>query len=476
MLLGSRIWYQLIHFFVSIVLARLLLPEDYGLLGMALVFTGFLSTLSDFGLTSAIVQKKELSDQQLSSIFWFDILIGVICAALLTFVSPLISAFYSEPKLIPILSVLSINFILLNGNVVPFAQSQKTLEFGKITKINATAVFLSGLISILAAFSGMGVWSLVLQTLSSSFILLILFWARSKFLPKFHFRWRDLKEIWQFSLNLLGFSTTNYFSRNADYMIVGHFLGSSALGFYTLAYNLMLFPITNLVGVINQAVFPALAKLQDSPEKIANAYVKSCQYLGLFSIPAMTGLAILSKEAILTIYGQKWLESAGVLTLLSLVAIFQPFTSLVGVVFLARGFTRWLFKWSLVITPLMIISFLIGINWGIKGVATGYLIAQVLVLLIGMPLMYHKVDVSIKNLIRALSIPIIGSLIMAPAVMGIKEIIGGFFSMSPTITLLISSSSGGLTYFLALYILRGYFWPGVKDDLRIILPQKVKDE
>lgn len=474
-LLGSRAWYQLIHFFVSIILARLLIPEDYGLLGMALVFTNFLITLSDFGLTSAIVQKMEISEEQLSSIFWFDIFVGIGCACILTLASPLIATFYSEPRLTMILGVLSLNFILLNGNVVPFAQAQKTLQFGKITKINAIAVLMSGLISIVAAYFGLKVWALVLQTLSSSLILLFLFWVKSGFRPKFHFRWQDLKGIWQYSINLLGFSVTNYFSRNADYMIVGHFLGSAPLGLYTLAYNLMLFPISNLVGVINQAVFPALAKLQDVPEKIADAYIKSCQYLGFLTIPSMAGLAILSKEAILSIYGPKWLESSSVLSLLCLVAIFQPFTSLVGVVFLARGFTKWLFRWSLVVTPIMIVSFLLGINWGIKGVATGYLIAQVMVLLLGMPIMYKKAGVSVNALLDALKIPALGTLVMAPIVYLIRYYFDIVLGSNYYVTLFVGIFTGVIIYSLTLYLMRGKFWSKVKDDLRIILPQKVSN-
>lgn len=474
-LLGSRAWYQFIHFLVSIILARLLLPEDFGLLGMALVFTNFLNTLSDFGLTSAIVQQKDVSEQQLSSIFWFDLFIGLLCAILLIVISPLISQFYKEPRMIQILSVLSINFILLNGNIVPYALAQKELDFGKITRINALAVFFSGSIAILTAYLGLGVWALVLQSLSSSLLLLILFWFRSTFIPRFHFNLEDLKNIWKYSMNLMGFSVTNYFSRNADYMIVGHYLGTAALGFYTLAYNLMLFPITNLVGVINQAVFPAFAKIQDSPETVSNAYIKSCQYLGFFTIPAMTGLAIFSKEAILTIYGTKWLESAGVLSLLCLVALFQPFTSLVGVLFLARGFTKWLFRWSLVITPIMIASFLIGIKWGIKGVATGYLIAQFLVLIFGMPFMYRKVGVSITQLLGALKIPAVSAVIMAIAVFVIRHWLVRILEFSPVIILAIGGTSGVLIYLSLLFFLRKHFWEVIKSDLDNIIPAKVSN-
>lgn len=474
-LLGSRAWYQFIHFLVSIILARLLLPDDFGLLGMALVFTNFLNTLSDFGLTSAIVQQKDVSDQQLSSIFWFDMLIGLLCAILLIVISPLISIFYKESRIIQILSFLSLNFILLNGNIVPYALAQKALEYGKITRINALAVFISGLIAILAAYLGLGVWALVLQSLSSSLLILILFWFRSTFIPSLNFHLGDLKDIWKYSLNLMGFSVTNYFSRNADYMIIGHYLGSTSLGFYTLAYNLMLFPITNLVGVINQAVFPALAKIQDSPETVAHAYIKSCQYLGFFTIPAMTGLAIFSKEAILTIYGIKWLESASVLSLLCLVALFQPFTSLVGVLFLARGFTKWLFRWSLVITPIMIVSFLAGIKWGIEGVAAGYLIAQFLVLIFGMPFMYRKVGVSIKQLLEALKIPAISAIIMGIAVYGIRQWLVNISVYSPMIILVIGALAGVLIYSFLLYLFRKYFWKDIKSDLVNIIPAKVSN-
>ncbi|MBN1614995.1 MAG: MOP flippase family protein [Deltaproteobacteria bacterium] len=463
-LLGSRLWSQLLSLIIGIVLARLLRPEDYGLLGMAMIVVTFLGLFSDFGLTSAIIHEQNLDAEKLSSIFWFNLGAGLGIAALMAATSPVFASFFSQAKVVPILCALSLNFIAISLGTVPSALFQKALRFDIITKINATSSLIGGCLGIAAATAGCGVWSLVLQVLGTSLLGLFFLWVLSSWRPRMRFVWADLDSILKFSSNFLGAQMINYLARHADYLLIGRFLGPAALGNYTLAYNLMLFPINNLTGVIQQGMFPALARIKDKPRSIAHAYIKSCRYQAFIIIPAMSGLALVAPEAVSTIYGAKWTDAGPVLALLSWVAVFQPFASLAGVVLLAQGFTDWLFKWSLIVTPVIIAGFAIGLSWGIVGVAAGYLIVQILLAVIAQPLMFRKAGIPTGQLLASLAVPAVASAVMAVAVYLARKALLDISGISAPIILTVCVATGVLVYGVALLALKDHFWTEFKRD------------
>jgi O-antigen/teichoic acid export membrane protein len=463
-LFGARLWSLLLSLTITAVLARLLQPTDYGLLGMTVVFTGFLALLSDFGMGAAIVQKQDLSFEELSSIFWFNLVIGIALVALVLAISPWVARFYSEPKLVLIMDALSVNFLFTSLAVVPSALFQKSFRFDLITKVNAVTSLIGGCAGIAAAFLGWGVWALVTQSLGTSLFWLAAIWIMSGWRPGTLFSWTAIRSFWSFSLNLLGFQAVNYFARNTDYLLIGRLLGPNALGVYTLAYNLMMYPIHNLTLVIQQGIFPALARLQGDSDRLAAAYIKSCHYQGFITIPLMVGLALTAPEVVLTLYGPRWTEATSVVQVLSWVATFQPFISLAGTVVIARGLAGWYFKWTLIVTPIMILSFAIGLQWGIVGVAVCYLIAQIAVGLIGMPILFRKVNIPVTQVLRALAVPAGAAAGMALAVLLARQALLGSGGLSAQIQLIGSVSVGIAAYVGMLLALRGFFWSNLKTD------------
>lgn len=468
-LLGSRLWSQLLSLTVGIIMARLLQPSDYGLFGMATVFTNFMTLLSDFGMSSAIIQKQNLRNEQLSSVFWVNIAIGILLMGLTIVLSSLITRFFSQPILVPLTSVLSVNFLFLGLSVVPNAMFTKTLMFNVLAKISAFSVLVGGCVGIIAAFLGWGVWALAIQSLVASFLSMVGVWAICDWRPKLHFDNKDLRQIWGFSLNLLGFQSVNYLARNADYFLIGRFLGAGQLGYYTLAYNLMLYPVNNLVSVLSKGLFPAFSKIQGDYDRLANAYIKSCRYLGFATIPAMVGLGLLANETILTVFGAKWAASTPVLVLLSVVALFQPFASLSGVVVISRGLVNWFFKWSLVVTPIIIIGFLVGLNWGIVGVAACYMFTQIIIGIVGMPIQFKKIDVSMGKLLRALVTPTVASIVMGLVVFFARWLLLNSFIVSVSMRLIICAILGFIVYLGILFLMRNHYYDEFKLDFVQIL-------
>jgi PST family polysaccharide transporter len=243
---------------ITAILARLLTPTDFGLLAMVVVFTNLVMIFRDFGLTAALIQRKGVTEEHLSSSFWINILTGLLLAFLLAALAPVIAYFYGEDRLTLIIIVLASTFFISSFGIVQTALFTKELNFKPLAVIEILAVAISGTIAVFMAFSGFGVWSLVWQQVISSFVIVISLWTLSSWRPKILFQWQRVKELLGFGLNLTGFSFVNYFNRNLDNLLIGKFLGSASLGFYNLAYQLLLFPLSNISSVIGRVMFKAV--------------------------------------------------------------------------------------------------------------------------------------------------------------------------------------------------------------------------
>ena len=242
---------QAVQFALSVILARLLLPDDFGSIGMILVFTSFIGMFADAGFGSAVIQQSHISDRHLQSVFWFNVAAGLFLSAVMFASAPFLAGFYQEPVLLSLARGLSPVFILISVGLVPAALMQRRLQFQSFARINLVATLASGVIAVAMAFLGAGVWSLAAQYLVGYFVIAALSFALSGWRPRRRFSWASLRELWGFTGNLLGFNFVNCWARNADNMLIGRFLGAAALGYYSRAYGLMLMPITQIISVVS---------------------------------------------------------------------------------------------------------------------------------------------------------------------------------------------------------------------------------
>ncbi|MBW2000317.1 MAG: lipopolysaccharide biosynthesis protein, partial [Deltaproteobacteria bacterium] len=231
---------------VVAILARLLTPDDFGLIAMVTVFTNLLLLLNDLGIPAAIIQKQDLGENQLSSAFWLNLAEGLAITLIFIALAPLIAAFYSEDRLIAIVLVLSPTFLIASFGMIQFGLLSKWLDFKSLAMAEILSALLAGVVAIVLAFADVGVWSLVFQALTAAFVLAVLLWFFCAWRPKLAFKWKHTAEILDYGLFLTGFQFSNYFNRNLDNLIIGRFLGSESLGFYDIAYKSLLFPLQNI--------------------------------------------------------------------------------------------------------------------------------------------------------------------------------------------------------------------------------------
>jgi PST family polysaccharide transporter len=409
------------------VLARLLGPGAYGLMGMAALVINFLVNFRDLGTAAAVIQRKSLTPRMLSTLFWLNLFIGGLLSAVVFSVAGLAASFFRDPLVAPILRALSVSFLLTSSGVVHSALLSREMAFQKIAFSDLGSAVAGYAVAIPCAFFGLGVWSLVLASLATSALSSFLNWYFSGWRPSLVFDSGDLRQIAGFSLNLSGFGFVNYFSRNAGNIVVGRFLGSVPLGHYQMAYNLMLYPIQNISSVIAQVLFPAFSKIQDDNDRFRSAYIRSCMLIGLITFPVMAGTGVLASPFILAVLGPEWEPAIPVLQWLVPVGFVQSVQTSVGQIYMAKGRTDWMFRWSLYTAAISVTALLIGVRYGISGVAAAYCVSYLaLIAYPGFAVPFRLIDLPVGHFSRqfvpqlaitsAMSLVCLGWLVLLDAV------------------------------------------------------------
>lgn len=376
---ASQVLGQMLQFVITAILSRLLSPREYGLLGMVVVFTGFATNFSDLSLGASIVQRREVSERHLNSVFWLNVLVGGLLGLVFVLAAPLVARFYGEPSLRLLTMVVALNFVLNSVNIVQSALLQKSLNFRAKFWVNITAVIISGSVALTMVFTGAGVWSLVAQLLVTTVVGTVVMWRLSTWRPSLVFDFAAVRELMHFSNHLVGFSLINYWSRNIDKLVIGRVIGSAALGVYSLASRLMQMPLTNVTDITQNVMFPALSAMQENVDSTRRVYLRGNRLIALLTFPMMIGLCALAEPTVLAVYGSKWRQAIPIVQILCFAGMSQSVYNTASWIFLSSGKTATFFWLGLYSTVVRIVGIAIGIRWGITGAAWAYFLGGFLI-------------------------------------------------------------------------------------------------
>ncbi len=397
-----RVIAQLLSLISVSVVARALPPQAYGLMGMAQLVIAFVSLFQELGTSSAVIQRPGLNQRFLSSVWWLNLSLSLCLAGVCWLLSPLAAEFYREPAVTPILRALGLGFILAAGSTIHGALLTRRLEFRALAIREVISSIAGLVVAIVMAYAGYGVWSLVGASLTTTAVSSLLVVILARWMPSFAFSWPELRSIAGYGANLSAFNIVNYFARNADNALVGRYLGAGPLGYYQLAYRMMLYPVENISQTLGRALFPAFARLQDDYERLRAAYLRACAAIAFVTFPMMLGAFILANELIRILLGPKWAPVAPVFQILALVGLVQSIGTTVGQIYVAVGRTDLMFRWGLLFSCLIVGSFVVGLRWGIRGVAVAYAITIAAVLIPVFRPAFRIINLSILDLWRAL--------------------------------------------------------------------------
>jgi O-antigen/teichoic acid export membrane protein len=465
---GASVGQQFLNFAVTVVLARLLLPSDFGLVATIAVFTGFVSLFVDFGLGAALIQRPTLTERHRSSAFWMNLTAGLLLAALVAVLAPALARFFNEPRLTALTLVLSLNFAIGSLGIVQSALLQRSMDFRRLGAIGISATIIGGTGAIAAAVAGYGVWSLIVQLVATTGVRTVLLWAASNWRPRLVLDRDAMRELWRFSANLAGYTAVNYWARNADNFFIGKFVGAAGLGIYSRAYNLMLLPIQQISVVTARVMFPALSRIQDEPDRVKRAYLRAVGIIGLLSFPAVAGLFVVANPFVVTLYGEKWAGVIPVLHILCIAGLMQPVAATVGWIYQSQGKTDWLLHWGIVVSAVLIAAFGIGIHWGTKGVAVAYAIAIWAVMYPTFAIPGRLIEMRVREVFVALRGALFSSLAMAGIVWTAGKILPA--SWPPGAVLLTQFGIGALSYGVLIhaFVLQPYM------ELRAIVSERIR--
>ena len=369
---GFQVARQVLQVVSVSVLARHVPPAAYGLIAMAVLVTSLLETIRDAGTGQALIREREMSDEVASTAFWLNCAIGGTAATLVILGAWPAARFFHEPQIIPVLRVLSISFFLGAMSVVPTALLNRAMEFKKLALAQTTAAVIGTLVAITVAIAGGKVWSLVAGSLSIAAATAIGVWILAPVHLRFVFQPAAAKRILRFGLNLSGFHVFNYFSRNADNLLVGKFLGSIALGYYQMGYMLMTYPLQNFTLMVAQVVYPAMAKFHDDHARVRATYLRVNALVALVTVPLMLGLGITAPSFVRVVLGARWQPVAGLLMVFAPLGAVQSIYATVGLIYNTQGRTDLQFRWMMFASVFYVLSFALGLRWGIMGVAACY--------------------------------------------------------------------------------------------------------
>lgn len=401
---------QLIGILISMVLARLLTPYDYGVVATATVFLGFLSVFTSVGIGPAVIQNKGLTQDDLDSIFSFSAVIGIICGLVAFGSSWLIADFYHNEILKPVMQILSIGLFLGAINMVPSALMSKHLRFKEMAVRNLLFQILFGLVGIIAAFYGLGVYALIIPPIATSFCM---FFYNNHFYPvKFRLKFSidSIKKIFSFSSYLFLFEIFTYFSRNIDKIIIGKYISEQALGYYEKSYRLMQLPLSTVTSVVYPVLQPVLSELQDDKAELGRKYSKIVSFIACIGFPFGALLGCCSAQIITVMFGNQWIPAIPVFRILAISVPFMLITNPTGAVFLASNSSKRLFYTGIINTTVTISGFIIAalIYGTIESIAWAWTITLMMNTVNSYFQLYHKaLGQSLLPIIKSLAMPMI---------------------------------------------------------------------
>ena len=398
-------------------LARLLSPEDFGLIAMVVVLIGFATLFNDLGLALSTVQRQEVTHEQISTLFWINVALGGLIALLVCALSPAVAWFYDDPRLVNITLILALSFLFGGLTTQHQALLMRRMRFSALAAIQVSALLLGTIVAIYTAqwyFENRKYWALVVMQLTTGFITMLGVWIICRWRPGAPQRDSGVRPMLAFGGNLTGANLLTYLIRNLDNVLIGWKLGDRQLGLYAKAYQLLLLPLQQINYPLTNVAIPTLSRLQNDPDRYRLFYLKGIQLLVMVGMPAVVFLFVASEKVILLVLGEQWTDAVPIFKALAPAAFVGTFNVAMGWVYLSRGESNRLFRWAIFASLITALAFVIGLQWGVLGVAIGFSIAMCSLQLPGILYCYRGTPLTLAHL---------GSVLWRPA---LTAIMAGF--------------------------------------------------
>jgi O-antigen/teichoic acid export membrane protein len=371
---------QVTRIVVGVILARLLVPRDFGLASMALLFVGVASVFTDLSFGQALIARREITDRDRSTAFWTTLAAGALCAGAGVAAAPLVADFFSTPAVSHLFAVTSILFLITSFSSTQIALLTREMQFRSLQLREMAGTVLGGVVGVVLAFSGLGAWALVVQALTAEGVSLVLVWRFSSWRPSATWSAESFRRLGSFAGKTSGARVLGYVNLNADNFLIARFLGAAPLGVYSVAYNVMFAPLARLATPIQQVLFPAFALIAADRPRAGGAWLRGSRIVAAITVPAFVGLAVVAPDFVPVVLGHRWHKAIPVLQLLCIAGLAQSLQTLNHSMLQALDRAGALLAFMIFSATLTVSAFAIGLHWGVVGVAAGFAAARTTVL------------------------------------------------------------------------------------------------
>jgi len=435
----ARLCAQAANFFLRlgslIVLARLLGPKDFGLVGMVTAFTGVLMLFRDFGLSAAAIQRTTVTEEQISTLFWINIVVGMLLGLLAVAGAPAIAAFYNEPRLVGVTAVLALGFVFNAAGAQHSVLLQRQMRFTALAIVNTVALIVGTAIAIGGAKAGYGYWALVAMTVTTPLVSTVGFWLTTAWIPGRPHRRAGIRSMMRFGGTVTLNGLIAYVASNFDKILLGRYWGVDALGIYGRAYQLINIPTDNLNSAAGEVAYSALSRLQDDPARLKNYFLKGYSVILALTFPITVACALFADDMILVLLGPKWAAAAPIFRFLAptilVFAIINPLFWLLS----SLGLVGRSLKMALVIAPVMIVSYIMALPYGPRGVALAYSTVMMICVIPVIAWSVYGTVISSRDILLTVSRPLASSILAGGLALGVRLVYCQLLSALPRLVL-----------------------------------------
>lgn len=461
---ASRGFLELTKLLVGIVLARSLTPSDYGIAGMVLVFSGLIPIFSGLALGSALVQRPNIDERDRSTAFWAGLAVGCLLACVGIALSGPIASFYGQARVRPLIAVLSLSFVLTSLGMTHSQLLVRSLSYKALELRAMGGTLVGATVGVSTALAGYGPWAIILQQLAATATGSALLWLLSPWRPKCLFSWASLRRLAGFGGNVSGALILTEVNSNADNLLIGKFLGSAALGQYAVAYNIMLVPFSRITAPLQEVLYAAFARIQDDVSSVRSVWLRVNRIVAAITAPALAGLMLLTPDVVHVVLGSRWSAAVPVIRILALVGMIQALQGLNASVLLARDRSGTYLKFTIVSVVANLGAFVLGLRWGIAGVAACFAVSMALLQPFYTRLAARAVESSVSEFVSNLSGVAAATVLMAASIAGAQYALRSYH-LGPLANLALFTGLGAAVYIVALLRLA----PEVAEEVRRLL-------
>lgn len=446
---------QLFSWSITVLVARILSPADYGLMELAMIFTGYATYFVDFGLGAAIIQKKDINKRELSSIFWFILCVSVALSFVCYMSAEYIAILFDEPRILPLIQVVSLIFPITGLLIVPTSLLNKNMEFKSIGMIGMIATSISCIGMYLIAINGGGVWTLVSGMFIVNITRLIATYLKVRWHPLFYFNYQQARSLIHFGSKVFLGRTLRYTNEKSDKFFAGRLWPSETLGIYGFALQLSQIPTEKITTIVNQVSYPVFSKLQDDMVEFRKFYLNVVKVTAVIVMPMFVGGYALGEDIIKILLNEKWYPMIGIFELLCLSQIATSLNAINSFVHYAQGRANWSLYFSIMLVVGMGVSFYLAAPYGLEGIIIPWFTSYILLCGVWTIVTIKKIGLNIRKYIKNIMPALIGTLMMFSGLMIMEYALKQYILVSYTDALLlltIKIAAGALIYVFYLWL------------------------